>query len=284
MSDMGTAPSGIAILMYHAIAGSSTASFRPYTVDPLLFDEHIAALLDARCRFLTVEEVPALLGRGGTAADGKTAVVVSIDDALADEATAVLAGRGVPATLFVPTAYVGGTARWLSGADSELPLLGWGALRELASSGLEIAAHGHLHLAADINEPELVREDAARSRDELESHLERAVASYAYPFGCWTPAARRAVRAAGFAQACAIMDLPAIASDDRFALPRLYVGPETTPEELLKLVNSRPIGLARRRAELGQRIWRSGRRWAGWGPPETSVRGRRSDVEPSLRS
>jgi len=282
MSPAAPAPPGIAILMYHAVADSTTAAFRPYTVDPLLFDEHISALIDADCRFLTVEEVPAVLA-DGAAADGRTAVVISIDDALADEATAILASRRVPGTLFVPTGYVGATAGWLTGDDRDRPILAWSALEELAHSGIEIAAHGHLHLAADINEPELVRDDAARCRGELEDHLGRPVTSYAYPFGYWTPAACRAVRAAGFSQACAIMDLPALASDDRFALPRLYVGPDSAPETLVELVKARPVRLARRRAELGQRIWRSGRRWAGWGPPEASVRGRRSDVEPSLR-
>jgi peptidoglycan/xylan/chitin deacetylase (PgdA/CDA1 family) len=182
MSAMAPAPPGIAILMYHAVAASTTEAFRPYTVDPLLFDEHISALFDAGCRFHTVEEVPALLAEGG-AADARTPVVISIDDALADEATAILARRRVPGTLFVPTGYVGDTAGWLTGDDRDRPILGWSALQELAQSGIEIAAHGHLHLAADINEPELVREDAARSRGELEDHLACAVTSYAYPFG-----------------------------------------------------------------------------------------------------
>ncbi len=282
MSATAPAPPGIAILMYHAVAASTTVAFRPYTVDPQLFDEHISALIDAGCSFHTVEEVPALLAGGGPG-DGRTAVVISIDDALADQATAALASRRVPGTLFVPTGYVGATAGWLTGDDRLRPILGWSALEELGQSGIEIAAHGHLHLAADINEPELVREDAARSRFELEDHLARPVTSYAYPFGYWTPAARRAVRAAGFSQACAIMDLPAVSGDDRFALPRLYVGPETTPELLVELVRARPVRLARRRAELGQRIWRNGRRWAGWGPPEASVRARRGDLEQSVR-
>lgn len=282
MSSVPATSPGVAILMYHSIARSTTPFFRPYTVDPRLFDEHIAALLDADCRLVTVADVPGLLAEGG-GADGRTAVAISIDDGLADEATAVLARRRTPASLFVPTAYVGGTARWLPGDDGDRPILGWSALSELDEAGLEIGSHGHLHLAADINEPELVRDDAARSRDELQTHLGRAVNSYAYPFGFWTPAARRAVRAAGFSQACAIMDLPAVTGDDPFALPRLFVGEETTPELLVQLVNSRPIGLARRRAELGQRIWRTGRRWARWGPPEASVVRRSSEMETTLR-
>lgn len=259
-----TAPtSGIPILMYHSISGLSTPSFREFTVDPLLFDEQLSALIDAGCRFVTVQDVPALLAEGA-GADGTIPVAISIDDGLADAATGagtVLDRRRVPATLFVPTKYVGDADR-----------LDWSTLQELAAAGLEIASHGHLHLAADVNEPELVRDDAARSRHKLEAHLGRAVTSYAYPFGYCTPAARRAVREAGFSQACAVMDLPAVASDDPFALPRLFVGPETTPEQLVRIIASRPIRLARRWAEAKQRIWQTGRRWGtGWGPAEAGV-------------
>ncbi len=109
MIAMPPAPRGISILMYHSIARTSTASFRRLTVDPVLFDEHVAALLDAGCQLVCVGDVPALLSAGGTADQGP-AVAITIDDGLADAASAAdaLLARGVPATLFVPTGYVGG--------------------------------------------------------------------------------------------------------------------------------------------------------------------------------
>jgi peptidoglycan/xylan/chitin deacetylase (PgdA/CDA1 family) len=273
MSHMTPAKPGVAILMYHSIAASTTASFRPYTVDPHLFDEQLAALRDGGCRLVTVEDVPEVL-RGGSGTEEGPAVAISIDDGLTDAASGaapVLDRHRAPATLFVPSGYVGGTAKWMAGEDGQRRLLGWEELEELAAAGWEIGSHGHLHLAADINRPDLVREDAARSREELESRLGRAVTSYAYPYGCWTPDARRAVRAAGFSQACAIMELPALASDDEFALPRIHVTPETTPELLLERVTSRPLGLTRRRAEVSQRVWRTGRRLGLWRSHDSGV-------------
>ncbi len=267
MSNVAAAPPGVAILMYHSIARSTTAAFREFTVDPILFEEHVAALVDAGCHFVTVEEVPALLAGKGDA-DGRTAVAISIDDALADAATGaatVLGPRDVPATLFVPTGYVGGSAAWMTGDDGDRPLLGWSELEELTEAGWELGSHGHRHLAADLTAPEVVREDAARSRDALESHLGHEAQSYAYPFGLQTAAARRAVRAAGFSIACAVVDLPAVASDDPFALPRLFIKPDTTAELLVQLVSSRPGSLARRRAEVKQQVWRAGRRFGLWG-------------------
>jgi len=293
-----SAPPGVAILMYHSVGRSTTAWSRRFTVDPGLFDEHIAALIDARARLVTVREVPGLLSAGpierprerraaaddeaslepragegaaGQAVAAGPAVAISIDDGLADAATGaapVLAAHGAPATLFVPTAYVGRSAAWMSGGDADRPMLSWGALGELAAVGMEIGSHGHLHLAADINEPELVREDAIRSRAELEEHLGRTVSSYAYPFGYCTRDAANAVGDAGFSQACAVMELPAVADDDPLILPRIYVSPQTTPEMLLRLVQRRPARTLRQWALVKQQVWHAGRRWAEWGPPE----------------
>jgi peptidoglycan/xylan/chitin deacetylase (PgdA/CDA1 family) len=274
MTDISPTKPGIAILMYHSIASSTTPSFRPYTVDPLRFDEHLSALSGAGCRFVRVEEVPALLAGSARTPDEGPTVAISIDDGLTDAASVaapVLERHRKPATLFVPSGYVGGAATWMAGEDGERPILGWSALRDLSAAGWEIGSHGHLHLAADINRPDLVREDADRSREELEAQLGRAVTSYAYPFGCWTPAAREAVRSAGFSQACAIMELPAMAGDHPFALPRIHIKAETTAEMLLALVSSRPVGFARRRAEVGQRVWRTGRRWGLWRSHDSGV-------------
>jgi peptidoglycan/xylan/chitin deacetylase (PgdA/CDA1 family) len=275
-----SAPPGVAILMYHSVGRSTTAWSRRFTIDPGLFDEHIAALIDVRAHLVAVGDVPDLLsgaptGAGEGAAGGAVtegpAVAISIDDGLADAATGaapVLAAHRAPATLFVPTAYVGRRAAWMSGTDADRPMLSWGAVRELAGAGMEIGSHGHLHLAADINEPELVREDAIRSRAELEEHLGRAVSSYAYPFGYCSRDAANAVSEAGFSQACAVMELPAVAGDDPLILPRIYVSPQTTPEMLLRLVQRRPARTLRQWALVKQQVWHTGRRWAEWGPPE----------------
>ena len=215
--------------MYHSIGRSTTAWSRRFTVDPGLFDEHIAALIDARAGLVTVREVPGLLP-GGRPRERRAAAEASLEPSAGEGAAGqavtegpsgrdldrrrigrrgnrrgprALAAHRAPATLFVPTAYVGRSAAWMSGGDADRQMLSWDALVELAGVGMEIGSHGHLHLAADINEPELVREDAIRSRAELEGHLGRAVSSYAYPFGYCTREAANAVGDAGFSQACA---------------------------------------------------------------------------------
>jgi peptidoglycan/xylan/chitin deacetylase (PgdA/CDA1 family) len=256
----------VAILMYHNIATTTTPSFAGLTVDPVLFEEQLAALHKHSIEVIRFEEVPAVL------AEGRSAAVITLDDGLADAADAaapVLHRLGLPATLFVPSAFVGARASWLSGDDANLPMLTWSAISELAEAGFEIGSHGRLHLAADVNSPELIREDAAASKAELEEHLERAVVSFAYPFGYQTRRARQAVRNAGFAQACMVSDLPAQAGDDLLALPRLSVNNEISPEALLAMIRWQPAAAARRWAHTKQVTWRTGRRLGmGWGPPE----------------
>jgi peptidoglycan/xylan/chitin deacetylase (PgdA/CDA1 family) len=257
--------STVAVLTYHSIAARTTRTFAPFTVDPALFDEHLAALREHGHEVILFRDVP------GALAAGRSAVVITIDDGLGDaaeNACPALARHGLPATLFVPTAYVGATAGWLRGDDARRPMCSWDMIADLDRAGFEIGSHGHGHLAADINSPELVRRDAHTSQIVLRERLGHAVSSFAYPFGYHAAAGRAAVRAAGFAQACAVGDLPACSDDDRWALPRLQVWNQTTPEALLELVARRPACAARGWAHAKQSVWRSGRRWVGLGPVE----------------
>jgi len=253
----------VAVLLYHSVAPTTTRGFAPWTIDPSLFEEHLAALREARVQVIPAREVPEALVRG------QHAVAISIDDGLADVvsyAAPTLLRHGLPTALFVPTAYVGGRSQWLPGGDGRRPMLSWDDLGELARGGFEIGSHGRLHLAADVNPVALVRRDAVASKAELEDRLGVAVESFAYPFGYQTAQARRAIREAGYAQAFTVGDLPACGQDDRWALPRLQVSGRTGADALLAMIRWRPSCAARSWAHAKQDVWRAGRRLVGWGP------------------
>ena len=256
----------VAVLLYHSIAADTTRSFAKLTVDPVLFAEHLAALRERQVEVIPFREVPIAL------AEGRRAVAITIDDGLADAAdaaTPALLRYGLPATLFIPSAFVEARASWLPGDDGLRPMLSWSTLADLAHAGFEIGSHSKRHIAADVNRPEVVQRDAAESKTELEQRLGCAVSSFAYPFGYHTAQARRAVREVGYVQACIVGDLPARTGDDRWGLPRLQVGPGTEPEALLAMVGWQPSAVARHWAHGKQHIWRAGRVWAGLGPPES---------------
>jgi peptidoglycan/xylan/chitin deacetylase (PgdA/CDA1 family) len=255
----------VPILMYHSFAARSSSSFRHLTVAPSLFDEQLAALCQAGFGFVRVRDVPSLLR---TRPVQDRVVAVSIDDGLADglDAAATLAARGLTATYFVPTGFVGGTARWLEGDDAKLAMLDWTDLAGLAATGMELGSHGHNHVAADLNPRAVVRADAERSRHALEGAIGTAVSSYAYPFGYQGRSARRAVADAGFARACAIFGLPACRGDEVLALPRLHVGPEMSGEDVVALCSRRWGAVARFEAHQRQRVWTAARRIVPLGP------------------
>lgn len=256
----------VAILMYHSIATTTTPSSAKLTVEPVLFEEHLAALREQPIDVIQFGQVPAAL------AEGHNSVAITIDDGLAnaaDAAAPALQRHGLSATLFVPSAFVGTSTSWLRGDDGKQPTMTWAAITELAQAGFEIGSHGKFHLAVDVNSPELIRDEAAASKTELEQRLGRPVPSFAYPFGYYTRRARQAVRDAGYAQACVVYDLPARAGDDRWTLPRLLVDNQTSPEALIAMVRWQPRAVARYLVRVKQHIWRTGRRLGtGWGPPE----------------
>jgi peptidoglycan/xylan/chitin deacetylase (PgdA/CDA1 family) len=260
----------VALLMYHSVADSTTRSFARWTVDPRRFEEHLAALAGAGAEFLTVAQAADRMARR-TGAHARLAVAITIDDALADISTGAapaLEKHGATATIFVPTAFVGAEAGWLRGEDRDRPVLDWDGLRALAKAGAEIGSHGHQHLACDVNPVDLVERDACCSRDAIGEQLGRAPSSFAFPFGFGPPAARQAIRRAGFDQAVVVSDRVARTGDDRYALPRLEIGPGVTGESLLALVRRRPGAIGRGWSNTKQRVWTAGRRYAGWGPPE----------------
>ncbi len=263
---MSHGAASVAILMYHSFTPTSRSSgLRHLSVEPAAFEEHVAALLGGGFALVAVRDVPAAIRANGVE---QRIAAISIDDGLADglAAAEILARYDAPATFFIPTAFVGGRARWLDGADAERAMFSWDALAGISSAGLEVASHGHGHIAADVNPARIVSADALRSRSELEDHLGVPVSSYAYPFGYQRAAARRAVQAAGFSRACAIFDLPASSHSDPFALPRLQVGPELTAQDIVSVALSRPRWPARFESHQRQRAWTTARRFVRLGP------------------
>lgn len=261
-----TEPFMLPVLTYHSVASETTPEFASLTVEPGLFAEHMAALKEQDVDIICFGDVPAAL------ATGRPAVAITFDDGFVDfaeHACPVLSRLKMPATLFIPAGFVGRRASWLRGRDAERLILGTRDIADLARHGFEIGSHGRMHLAADINPAQLVSSDALSSRMELEQMIAAPVTSFAYPFGYHSAQGRRAIRAAGFQQACALGDLPACLEDDRWALPRLQVFDQTTPEALIALVSESPTPTARAVALGKQRIWSLGRRWVPLGPPES---------------
>jgi peptidoglycan/xylan/chitin deacetylase (PgdA/CDA1 family) len=160
--------------------------------------------------------------RGATFSDAVAAppyprtLVVTFDDAYRSTLTAgkpVLDRLGLPATVFVPTAYPGspvpmawpGIDQWQGGPhQSELTPMSWSELASVAGDGWEIGSHTVTH-------PRLTQIDDGRLRAELEDSratcaeaIGAQCRSLAYPYGDVDTRVVAATRSAGYATAAAL--------------------------------------------------------------------------------
>lgn len=259
--------SAVAVLLYHEVAdGPLARGFRRFAVSPGQLEEHLSALADAGY------EVEHLAGVTGTAPPdparpggrGHRRVVLTFDDAFASFATRVLpllARYRVPATLYVPTAYVGGRAAWLAPAgEGRRPLASWADLADARDAGVELGAHGHRHLELDTLAPGDLEDELATSRRLLEDRLGVEVRTLAYPFGYHDRATRAIARRLGFESACEVGYGLWRPGADPFALRRLLVDSRAGPEALLAAVDEGRASVAERVRRATRPAWRSYRR------------------------
>ena len=163
-------PRQVPILMYHSISDQAQPRFRKYAVSPALFAEHVAYLHQQQYTTLTVSEYAHAIATGARLP--QRVVVLTFDDGLADfysEALPALKRYGFVATLYIPTAFVGDTSRFLwRENEADRLMLSWSQLRELSDNGIECGAHSHRHLQLDVIPTAVARDEITRSKQVLE--------------------------------------------------------------------------------------------------------------------
>lgn len=204
-----------AILTYHSIDESGSV----ISVSPERFAGHVEWLASGAVKVVSVAD---LLG----AEDGADAVAITFDDAFenfATQAWPLLRDARLPATMFVPTGFVGRTNEWdimPGGAMPRLGLMDWATLARLVGEGLELGAHTRSH-------PDLRALDAGRLHDEIAGAVEdivretgRRATGFAYPYGYHDARVVAAVRNI-CAWACTTRLSPVKGRQDPYRLPRL---------------------------------------------------------------
>jgi peptidoglycan/xylan/chitin deacetylase (PgdA/CDA1 family)/2-polyprenyl-3-methyl-5-hydroxy-6-metoxy-1,4-benzoquinol methylase len=229
--------SALPILMYHRIASSGPEALGRYRVSPAMFEEHLDYLRATGFRGVTLDEW-ATARRLNTPLPGR-AVLVTFDDAyvdFGDVAWPLLQRYGFPATLFVPTAHVGGDSAWDERFGATAPLLDWDRLRELSAAGLCIGAHGHTHRPLPGLTPTEVADETARSRVQLQDELGIAVTAVASPYGRQDAVVTHLQAACGFLHGVTTRSALSSLRDRALALPRLEVtGGDDVPALIRKL-------------------------------------------------
>jgi peptidoglycan/xylan/chitin deacetylase (PgdA/CDA1 family) len=249
----------IPILMYHSISSHAGPRFRQWTVAPERFEEHLAYLAQSHYTPVTITELVASRTRGDETLPAQP-VVMTFDDGYADfheNALPALHRHGFRATLYIPTAYVGGTSGWLQPeGEASRPMLTWSQMREVVATGIECGGHTHTHPHLDAISAVAAGDEIVTCKRLLEEHLGREVASFAYPHGWHTSAVRRMVRAAGYTSGCAVKNMPNSSTDDPFNLARLAVTADTDVEALMGLLTCHVSRIEATLRQAARPLWR----------------------------
>jgi peptidoglycan/xylan/chitin deacetylase (PgdA/CDA1 family) len=146
----------------------------------------------------------AVSGRVGS---GPPAVAITFDDGyrnVLEVAAPILERHAFPATVFVPTAYIGGRNTWIGPTRCDVDIMDEDELKRAQGMGLRIESHGHAHIDYERASRKEAGDDLERSMDSLESIVGRRPSHLAYPFGAHGVIAQDAVRAAGLRAAYTI--------------------------------------------------------------------------------
>jgi peptidoglycan/xylan/chitin deacetylase (PgdA/CDA1 family) len=241
------------ILGYHGVADCPREDDElMLQLPPAKLRAQLELMLSAGCRFMTVAE---LARRAAGRRPPPGAAAVSFDDGMRNVFTAalpILAELGIPATVYVPTDWLGGRNPWI-GPGGDGAILTEDELRELAAAGWELGTHTSTH--ADLSRLDYLacRREIDASCTVLASIAGERVQTLAYPFGRYGAAAIAAARDAGLRAAVATCSR----SWEPYELTRAMIGSaDPFPVVLLKLTDrcdrllrSRPLRLARRTTE-----------------------------------
>ncbi|MBI2161092.1 MAG: polysaccharide deacetylase family protein [Candidatus Rokubacteria bacterium] len=97
--------------------------------------------------------------------------------------------------------------------------LSWEQIREMAAYGLSMGSHTRTHRDLTRLDPEELEREVRGSKEDIETHLGRAVRFFSYPFGRWDHGVRAMMAKAGYALAFGGLD----AVPSPYSLPRRKV-------------------------------------------------------------
>jgi peptidoglycan/xylan/chitin deacetylase (PgdA/CDA1 family) len=185
-------PSGRAVgaraLIYHRVGGGSPDERDLQTET---FAQQLDVLADQRV--LSLDDAMDAVATG----DARPSVVVTFDDGFEDvfrHAWPLLRARGVPFTLYLTTAFVGGTMHWdgSTARDSAGPGLTWPQIREMVDSGLcTVGNHTHTHVRPE----QLDADELDRCTEAVEREIGVVPRHFAYTWGVPVPRMETELRA-----------------------------------------------------------------------------------------
>ncbi len=206
------------VLTYHSISNDPG----PTSIPPSVFRGQMAALSEAGYRVVRLSEFVGWMARRVELPE--RTVAITFDDGFVDfatEAAPVLRAHGWSATVFLPTAKMGGHADWPGEQTAPLrPLMSWEQVRALRADGFEFGGHSVTHPKLPSLDAATLASEIRDSHAELERQLGAAPVTFAPPYGASNAAVLDEVRK-WYQLSCGTRLARVSPTDDPFDLPRI---------------------------------------------------------------
>jgi peptidoglycan/xylan/chitin deacetylase (PgdA/CDA1 family) len=223
----------VPILLYHHLADAPSGSeseIAAYTVSPKSFNSQMEWLHKHGYHAVTPQKVSEAL-RGGKPLPAKP-VLISFDDGWIDQYALgfpILQRHGLTATFFVYPSGIG-----LEKSDGVY--MTWPQLQNLIRQGMDIQSHSISHPDLTTLSPQEARREILESKAILESHLNRPVIAFAYPFGKYNDSVVGIVKAAGYRCALGTVAGTTQAPADLYSLKRIQIAYGDTLDDFVRKV------------------------------------------------
>ncbi len=166
--------------MYHKV---STANIDFMTVTTEQLRRHLTYLRQANYQFVSLANVLDSLKKDRAVSLPRRAMLVTFDDAYQNNLTnalPILQEFGVPVTIFVSTAFVGGMNEWDGSTDS---ILTSEQLKCLIDKDFTLAYHSHRHLNYKNHPIETIETDLITNVEEANRMNLPMASAFSYPYG-----------------------------------------------------------------------------------------------------
>lgn len=171
----------IPILMYHSISKETQSGILPYyqiNTSPERFKEHMECIHQRGFSVIRLQDIGRVWGE--EVKDFRRYVVITFDDGYRDFYTSaypILERYGFPATVFLPTTYIGNRRNLFNRKEC----MNWEEVREMSRKGIAFGSHTVNHPILARLSLEDVDNEVRRSKKTIEDELRVQVESFGYP-------------------------------------------------------------------------------------------------------
>ena len=209
---------GPSILMYHSIADGSDD---PYSVTVDAFREQISWLAEHGFEVVPLSFLLRSI-HSRSYRDLRKKVVLTFDDGykdFIDNALPILLEYGAPATVFLVTDLLGGSASWKT-SGARLRLMTEDEVRYIKGKGIGLGSHTATHANLPLLGHDDLQRELTDSHDRL-ALLGESFYAFSYPCGKWSSQVVDAVEAAGYECAVVVGEQTRLTAVNAYSLPRI---------------------------------------------------------------